>query len=67
MPEGFETVGEKIIEYPLELEDNEEIMSLFTMTPFYHNAPPEGRTRLESKEKLTVTVQVKCTVAQRLL
>ncbi len=66
VPEGFETVGEKLIEYPLELSSSEEIMSLFTMTPFYHNAPSEGRARLEAKESLTVTVQVKCTVARRL-
>lgn len=66
VPDGFETVGEKMIEYPLELSSGEEIMSLFTMTPFYHNAPPEGRARLEAKESLTVTVQVKCTVARRL-
>lgn len=65
VPDGFETLGVKVVEYPLALESNEEIMSLFTMTPFYHNAPPSGRARLESKASLTVTVQVKCTVARR--
>ncbi|MBQ7827845.1 MAG: methyltransferase domain-containing protein [Clostridia bacterium] len=63
VPEGFEILGEKMIEYKLELSSNEEIMSLFTMTPFYHNAPPEGRARLEAKDSLTVTVQVKCSVS----
>lgn len=63
VPEGFKILGEKMIEYPLELSSREEIMSLFTMTPFYHNAPAEGRARLEAKESLTVTVQVKCTIS----
>lgn len=63
VPEGFTTVREKIIEYPLELKTSEEIMALFTMTPFYHNAPAEGRAKLEALSSMTVTVQVKCTVA----
>lgn len=65
VPDGFSTVGVKMIEYSLELKSNEEIMSLFTMTPFYHNAPITGKAKLESKASLTVTVQVKCTVAKR--
>ena len=63
VPEGLTTVKECFIEYPLELGTNEEIMALFTMTPFYHNAPPEGREKLEAMTSMTVTVQVKCTVA----
>ena len=65
VPEGFEVAGETIIEYPLELTSHDEIMALFTMTPFYHNAPAEGRERLEALDSLTVTVQVKCTVGRR--
>lgn len=63
VPAGFTTVREKLIEYPLELSSSDEIMSLFTMTPFYYNAPAEGRKRLEELSSVTVTVQVKCTVA----
>lgn len=63
VPAGFTTMRETFIEYPLELSTPKEIMSLFTMTPFYHNAPPEGRAKLEALSSLTVTVQVKCTVA----
>lgn len=66
VPQGFDTVGTAVSEYKAELGSNEEIMSLFTMTPFYHNAPAEGRERLSKKERLTVTVQVKCTAAVRL-
>jgi 23S rRNA (guanine745-N1)-methyltransferase len=66
VPEGFTTVQEKIIEYKIDLTSKEEIMSLFTMTQFYHNAPAEGREKLCRLEKLTVTVQVKCTVAVKL-
>ena len=63
VPDGFTTAREKIIEYRIDLSSNEEIMSLFTMTPFYYNAPAEGRKKLEALSSLTVTVQVKCTVA----
>lgn len=65
VPEGFRTVGETTVEYTLELDSREEIMSLFTMTPFYHNAPMEGRERLERLNGLNVTVQVRCTVAKK--
>ena len=65
VPDGFTTVREKIIEYTLELGSNEEIMSLFIMTPFYHNAPPAGRAKLEAMTSMTVTVQVKCTIATK--
>jgi len=63
VPDGFETVGERMIEYKIMLSSNEEIMSLFTMTPFFYNAPAEGRERLSNTESLEVSVQVKCTVA----
>ena len=65
VPDGFTVVGETVIEYPLELSSPEDIMALFTMTPFYHNAPPVGRAKLEALTQLTVTVQVKCTVAKK--
>ncbi len=65
VPEGFRTVGEKVIEYPLILSAAGEIEALFTMTPFYHNATLAGRARLLEKDSLTVTVQVRCTVAVR--
>lgn len=66
VPEGFSTACEKMIEYPITLTSNEEIMSLFTMTPFFYNAPSEGREKLMTLDSLTVTVQVKCTAAVKL-
>lgn len=63
VPEGFETVGETVSEYTVDLENSDDIVSLFTMTPFYHNAPQIGRERILSKQSMTVTVQVKCTAA----
>ena len=63
VPNGFTTAREKLIEYKITLSSHEEIMALFTMTPFYYNAPSEGRERLEALSSLEVTVQVKCTVA----
>jgi len=65
MPAGFDTVAERVIEYTATLTTAEAVQSLFVMTPFYHNAPSEGRVRLEARDSLTVTVQVKCTVGVR--
>ena len=66
VPAGFKKAGEFCSEYRLELVSHEEIMSLFTMTPFFYNAPASGRERLALKESLTITVQVKCTAAVKI-
>ncbi len=65
VPDGFDVAGEKTVSYKLPSLSRDEVMSLFTMTPFYYNAPAEGRMRLENTQSLAVTVQVKCTAAVR--
>lgn len=56
-PEGFTLVSETKVEEKVSLPDNETIMNLFTMTPFYHRCPKDGREKLEKTEKLDVTVE----------
>ncbi len=60
IPRGISPICERVIEYKVELPSREDIDALFTMTPFYHNAPPSGRAKLETFDSLTVTVQVIC-------
>ncbi len=54
-PEGFTLSEEKEIKYTVHLS-GDEIKNLFTMTPFYHRCPKEGRERLEGTESLEITV-----------
>ncbi len=56
-PEGFALSEEKIVSAKVKLPDNETIMNLFTMTPFYHRCPKDGRERLEATNKLEITVE----------
>ena len=54
-PEGFELAKEKEIKYKVTVE-GDEIKNLFTMTPFYHRSPWQGRERLAATESLEITV-----------
>lgn len=56
-PEGFEVIDEREVCTKVFLPDSETIQNLFTMTPFYHRCPHEGRERLMATEQLEVTVQ----------
>ncbi|MBR4071554.1 MAG: methyltransferase domain-containing protein [Clostridia bacterium] len=56
-PEGFVLCSETKVKEKVSLPDNETIMNLFTMTPFYHRCPKDGRERLEKTESLDVTVE----------
>ncbi len=56
-PEGFSLCGEEIVSTKVQLPDNETIMNLFTMTPFYHRCPKDGRERLEKTNELEITVE----------
>jgi 23S rRNA (guanine745-N1)-methyltransferase len=54
-PEGFELAKEKELKYKVTVE-GDEIKNLFTMTPFYHRSPWQGRERLAATESLEITV-----------
>ena len=56
-PEGFVLQSETKVSEKVSLPDNETIMNLFTMTPFYHRCPTEGRERLGKTNSLDITVE----------
>lgn len=56
-PGGFTLEAEKELKYNVCLTGG-EIKDLFTMTPFYHRCPMEGRKRLMETESLEITVHV---------
>lgn len=56
-PEGFALAEERFVKTKVKIPDNETIMNLFTMTPFYHRCPKDGRERLEATNELEITVE----------
>lgn len=56
-PDGFELSEAKTLTYKAELPSGEVVRDLFTMTPFYHRCPREGREKLLQCEGLEITVQ----------
>ena len=56
-PDGFVLAEEKNVHTKVHLPDSETIMNLFTMTPFYHRCPHEGRERLMNTKELDITVE----------
>ncbi len=56
-PDGFALCRETKVQTKAFLPDNETIMNLLTMTPFYHRCPHEGRERLEHTNELDITVE----------
>ncbi len=56
-PEGFTLTDETVVSAKAFLPDGETVQNLFTMTPFYHRCPREGRERLMATQSLEVTVE----------
>ena len=46
--EGFELVSKKEIKYRMDLRSNEDIMSLFKMTPYYYRTSTQNKERLSA-------------------
>ncbi len=55
--EGFELIGTKEIKYRIEFKDNEDIVSLFKMTPYYYKTSREDQQKLKNIEALTVEAE----------
>lgn len=49
----------------IDLNSNEDIMSLFRMTPYFYHTPSEGMKRLEECESLTTTIDFVLLVYKR--
>lgn len=59
---GFAEIHAEKLMYTMHLSENSEIMSLFTMTPFYYKTTREGRERLLAADSADITVDVNYTV-----
>ncbi len=57
-PDGFASSDSYSLCEAVHIPDGETLKNLFTMTPFYHRCPFEGRERLMSTKELDITIQV---------
>ena len=59
LPDGFREIARVNNTYRASIRTAEELMALFTMTPFYYKTTEAGRSRLASGEMpFSVTVDV---------
>ena len=56
--DGFEVISSTEVRYTIDLDCNEDIISLFKMTPYYYTTPPALRQRLEGLNALTTRVGI---------
>lgn len=54
---GFTVVSSREIKYEITLGCNEDIVSLFKMTPYYYNTSPADRQKLDNIDVLTTRVE----------
>lgn len=55
--EGFELVEKREVKKVISLENNQQIMDLFSMTPYYYKTSHEDRKKLEKLERLQVQTE----------
>lgn len=55
--DGFRIISSNELRYSITLENNEDIVSLFKMTPYYYKTSREDQQKLEKLEKLTVQLE----------
>ena len=58
MPMGMELVEQTSISYSVTLESNEDILNLFSMTPYYWRTSPNDRDKLLELETLTTSINI---------
>ena len=63
--EGFTKIGSRTVRFPVELGRREDIENLFVMTPFYYKTTEEGRERLLSRDRMTVTAEAQISLFVR--
>lgn len=54
--DGYSTLSTETLEYEAELESNQDIVSLFKMTPYYYKTGQADQEKLAAVDKLKVTV-----------
>lgn len=70
-PDSIEAVGFKILErrdirYPIHLPDNETIMALFKMTPYYYKTSVKDQSKAEAAQSLDTTCEFGIIVYEKL-
>lgn len=58
MPSGMELVEQTSILYDITLKSNEDILNLFSMTPYYWRTSPSDRDKLLGLDSLTTNVNI---------
>ncbi len=64
--EGFVLAGKKHIGYTIELSSQEDIQSLFSMTPYYYRTGKKEQERLAALESLKTQVEFELLIYKRL-
>lgn len=54
--EGFQLIDEKVIHQTIKLESNEDIISLFSMTPYYYKTSKADQDKLKVLESLETQI-----------
>lgn len=65
LPDRMTPIKTEKVSYDITIESNEQIMSLFSMTPYFYRTDSEGRARLGTLETLTTTVDFDIFVYRR--
>lgn len=55
--EGFELISAEKIEYEITIDNNEDILSLFKMTPYYYKTSAADQQKLQNLNVLTTAVE----------
>lgn len=63
--DGFELIGKKNITFPLDLDKQEYIDTLFKMTPYYYKTSREGQARLRALDRLQTHAEFLLAVYQK--
>lgn len=63
--EGFLLLKQKEMNQVIHLKSNQEIMDLFTMTPYYYKSPKEGHQKLKQINNLCLTASFVILVYQK--
>ena len=64
--EGFELVRKEIIHETIKLQINEDILSLFSMTPYYYKTSRSDKEKLEKLSELETQIHFCAAVYQRI-
>lgn len=65
-PDGFTQIDSSRVFDRAFIPDGDTIKNLFTMTPFYHRCPYEGRERLMATDKLDITIEANVAIFKKI-